>query len=92
MARLDEVRAELRQAESKKRRLENRLLGWYRRMDKLQCEDERLTSSIDEYSELRRSNSREMGLVLESQRMLENKLRHLQRVIRMYVLLPNLRA
>jgi hypothetical protein len=89
---LDKVRAQLRQVESRKRKLEGQLLGGYRSIDELQCEDERLTSLINEYSNLRRSNIREMDFALESQRILEHKLRHAQRAIRMYVLLPNLRA
>jgi hypothetical protein len=86
MAWLDEVRAELRQAESKKRRLEGRLPGGYRRIEDLQCEDERLTFLINEYSDLRRCNTTEMHLVLASQGILEDRVRDLRRAIKLYVL------
>jgi chromosome segregation ATPase len=89
---LDKVRAQLRLIESKKRKIQGQLPGGYRTIDELQCEDERLSSLINEYSDLRRSNSREMDFALESQHILQTKLQHLQRAIRMYVLLPNLCA
>jgi hypothetical protein len=89
---LDKVRAQLRLIESTKRKIQGQLPGGYQTIDELQCKDERLTSLINKYSELRRSNSREMGFVLKSQCILETKLQHLQRALRMYVLLPNLQA
>jgi hypothetical protein len=89
---LDKVRAQLCLIESTKQKIQGQLPGGYQTIDKLQYKDKRLTSLINEYSDLCRSNSREIGFVLESQCILETKLQHLQRAIRIYILLPNLCA
>jgi hypothetical protein len=88
MAWLDDLTAELQEAEAEKQRLKQLLLEGYQRIEESKHELRRLTSLINEYTNLRHRKYLWECEILDSQYNSECKLQSIERTIELYVLLP----